>query len=667
MECERGMRKKLYRRILGTLLIMALVFVQIGSMGEILAEGNSEAAGHKITVDPTGRSEGFAAILYDNTNGLPTSEANDIIQTSEGFLWIGSYSGLIRYDGKNFERMDSTTGIASVVSLYADAQDRLWVGTNDSGVILLDKGTEKHYDTSNGLPSASVRSISEDSDGNILIATTHGIALVDKNLELSIVDESQIKEEYVRELCAGADGLIYGLTMNGAVFVLDKGRLTGFYEGAKLGLPSIHALYPDPKNPGYVYLGTKGNEVYYGKLEGGLQDAKVIEVSPLNYVNDIAMFQDQLWVCADNGIAIVEKGKCKKLEHIPLTHSIDKVTTDYQGNLWFTSSRQGVMKIVPDQFMNVFERYDLTDEVVNSTCYLDGYLYVGMDTGLLILSKDKVINRMPLNSAMTAKGQKILAPDLVALLSGSRIRSIIRDSKDRLWFSTYGKNSLIRYDHGDVVIFSMEDGLPSERIRTVVECKDGKILVACTGGVAVIEGDKISEVYNEDSGINNTEVLTVAEGFDGEIVIGTDGDGIYVIKDKNVTHIGKAEDGLQSGVVMRIKQDPQRKIFWIVVSNSLAYMSEDYKVTTIKKFPYPNNFDLIENSKGDIWVLSGKGIYVAQAEELIKNEEITTTFYSFDNGLSGVATSNSYSDVSAEGNLYIACSSGVVRVNIENT
>ena len=76
---------------------------------------------------------------YDNSNGLPTSEANALTQTSDGFIWIGSYSGLIRYDGHTFERIDSTTGIASVVSLYADSKDRLWIGTNDSGIFLMEK------------------------------------------------------------------------------------------------------------------------------------------------------------------------------------------------------------------------------------------------------------------------------------------------------------------------------------------------------------------------------------------------------------------------------------------------------------------------------------------------------------------------------------------------
>ena len=69
--------------------------------------------------------------------GLPTSEANAIAETGEGFIWIGSYAGLIRYDGNTFERFDSTTGIDNVRCLYVDSRDRLWIGTNDSGVFVI--------------------------------------------------------------------------------------------------------------------------------------------------------------------------------------------------------------------------------------------------------------------------------------------------------------------------------------------------------------------------------------------------------------------------------------------------------------------------------------------------------------------------------------------------
>ena len=150
-----------------------------------------------MAVDPTEKGNGFSSILYDNQNGLPTSEANAIAETEEGFIWIGSYSGLIRYDGNTFERMDSTTGISSVVCLYVDSKNRLWIGTNDNGVAVLDNGVYTMYDTQDGLGSSSVRSITEDSKGTIYIASTHGLNTVTEDMVLHKFDEKQINSKYI--------------------------------------------------------------------------------------------------------------------------------------------------------------------------------------------------------------------------------------------------------------------------------------------------------------------------------------------------------------------------------------------------------------------------------------------------------------------------------------
>ena len=124
------------RRLLSLLLALLLSALLLPTQSPAFAEAPQPIP----AVDPVSRSDSFTAVLYNNTNGLPTSEANDIAQTGEGFIWIGSYSGLIRYDGKSFERMDSTNGLASVVRLYVDQKDRLWIGTNDNGVAMMDRG-----------------------------------------------------------------------------------------------------------------------------------------------------------------------------------------------------------------------------------------------------------------------------------------------------------------------------------------------------------------------------------------------------------------------------------------------------------------------------------------------------------------------------------------------
>ena len=98
-----------------------------------------------------GDEAGTAAVLYNNRNGLPTSEANAVVQSGDGFIWIGGYSGLIRYDGNEFYRFDATTGITSVVSLYVDSKDRLWIGTNDRGIVLYEHGDFSFFGKEQGL------------------------------------------------------------------------------------------------------------------------------------------------------------------------------------------------------------------------------------------------------------------------------------------------------------------------------------------------------------------------------------------------------------------------------------------------------------------------------------------------------------------------------------
>ena len=224
----------------------------------------------------------------------------------------------------------------------------------------------------------------------------------------------------------------------------------------------------------------------------------------------------------------------------------------------------------------------------------------------------------------------------------------------------------MRYDGATLKRFSTEDGLPSNRVRTVFERQDGTFLAACTGGVAVIDGDRVTRVYGESDGISNIEVLTVSARDNGDIFLGTDGGGIYVLRGEALEHYDTGS-GLYSDVVMRLKKDNSPALFWNVTSNSLAYMSGDGEITTIRKFPYSNNFDLYENSRGEMWVLSSNGIYVAPVEELLANGEIDPTYYGRDDGLPCIAAANSYSELTADGDLYISGTTGVTKVNIETS
>ena len=133
-------------------LVMSLVLALF--LASQTAAADSDAV--EPTVDPVRNNDNYSAVVYNNTNGLPAAEANTIVQTSEGFIWIGCYAGLVRYDGNTFERLDSTSGVNSISSLYVDSQDRLWIGTNDNGVALMENGEFRFWDESDGLGSSKI-------------------------------------------------------------------------------------------------------------------------------------------------------------------------------------------------------------------------------------------------------------------------------------------------------------------------------------------------------------------------------------------------------------------------------------------------------------------------------------------------------------------------------
>ena len=640
---------------IGMLLIMAGCLLP--SFRALASSGVAKNLGSK--------SYNYTTVLYDNKNGLPTSEANAIAETEDGFIWIGSYSGLIRYDGKDFLRISSSSGLASVVSLYVDSQQRLWIGTNDNGVGLMSRGYLNLFNKASGLPAASVRSIAEDDKGFIYLATTRGLCVVNENLEISILNIPQIRNEYIHRVVKGPDNLIYGLTKSGNVFILKDMDLVGYYDEKALGISGVHAICIDEKNPGYVYLGTQYSEVFYGNFSSITFNRKSFtNVAPLEYINSLRQVDNQLFVCADNGVGSISSDKFQLYKDFDLNNSMEDMMVAYQGHLWFISSKLGVMKIVSNQFSDITKQCGLPETVATSTCFYNDILLIGnKNNGIYAVENNKRLAFIPLTRAHTLSGKEIDHDNLIEMLEGVTVRSIIRDSKNNLWISTYSDYGLIKFDGKEAVCFTEEDGMPSNRIRVIKERANGDIIVGCIGGVAILHDDAITQIYTTEDGIYNAEILTVEESANGDILAGSDGGGLFVISNGKVSNIS-TDTGLSSDIIMRVKRDLVNGVYWLVTSNAIGYLDADYNPTILWDFPYSNNFDIISDGSGKVWVLSSNGIYVVPADRLLSGKTYTYNFYDSSNGLPCIATANSYNELTKDGDLYIAGTTGVAKINI---
>ena len=122
----------------------------------------------------------FVCRNWTTADGLPGMTITTVMQDSKGYLYIGTYDGLVRFDGVefvNFTRtIDPKYDFASVRSIFQDSRENLWVGHNDEGVTCITPDGEiRKYTTDDGLPHNSVRAICEDKDGNIWFGLASGI------------------------------------------------------------------------------------------------------------------------------------------------------------------------------------------------------------------------------------------------------------------------------------------------------------------------------------------------------------------------------------------------------------------------------------------------------------------------------------------------------------
>ena len=125
----------------------------------ILLNLNASGARAEDLEEPV-RYADYVQTVYSSNNGLPCGEANDIAMTTDGILWVGTYAGLYRYNGKEFRWMDSMENVRNAKCLYVDPEGRLWIGTNDSGLaISIHEEIVNVLDQESGLAASSVHAI----------------------------------------------------------------------------------------------------------------------------------------------------------------------------------------------------------------------------------------------------------------------------------------------------------------------------------------------------------------------------------------------------------------------------------------------------------------------------------------------------------------------------
>ena len=638
------MRKKNAKRLKKSL--GAKVSLSILMAAVILSFAHATSAEAALNVN-------FIQRIYNSDNGLIGGCANALAQTSDGSMWVGTYGGLYRFNGKEFELLDSVDSIRSVQCLYVDSEDNLWVGTNGAGVTILDDEINVTViNSDSGLLSNSVRAIEQGNDGSYYIGTTAGLSIVRSNdVGLTVVggvgDIGNVSREAVDH-----EGNVAVLNTVGIISVFSGKDANRF---ATIECDEATSIEFDGE--GSLYVGTDVQRIYkYEKVDREYVLAGTIETPGFVYINNM-YFQESgyMFIAADTGIgSVATDGTVNQINTGSFDSSVEQIYEDYQGDLWFTSYRRGLLCLSHSAFTDMFVVCNVKPAVANAIIEKDGLYYVGTDDGLVILDFEN---------------SNSVTNEITDFYSGIRVRTLAKDKEDNLIIAGYGKNLMCITKDGEFRQY-IRDDLPQidDRKQRYVTClSDGRVMVSGENGLTIINNHEIEKtlVYGEE--LKNATILNALECDDGTILAGSDGDGIVVIKNDKVERYVNKNDGLCSSVILRIVEDKMGEGYFVMTGSGLCYMDSEYKVRELSGIPFFNNYDLYQDDNGNVFILGGAGIYVVRYENLISNDS-SNAFTLIDSkaGLPGSLTSNAWNYVCKDNCIYLCGSTGTYSLSIDD-
>ena len=584
---------------------------------------------------------------YADGSRIPLTQANKVIQTRDGYIWVASYDGLFRYDGKQTKLFTADDGFPtrSIMTVFEDTRDRLWIGTNNAGLVMFDGKAEFTTITlADGLPSSSIRAIVEDRTGTIYASTTLGLVAITPDMNIRQIRVPGQNPLFVVRMAVTPENEVWCVLNSGAVIVLREGRAVRQFPPRHFAQAAVTTVFHS--TDGTIYLGTADSRIILLAPDGAF---RVVNTETRHHAN--SFYEDKsgrVWLCSDTGMGYFSQGRFQAMDGALIESALQNMVEDFEGNLWFASSRKGLLQVIASSFTNVSVASSLPPLIVNATQLYNGRLYIGADEGLFILDK---------NGAATTD-------ELTRRLRGIRIRSLTADAEGNLWICTFSPYGLIRYrDDGTFVSISRNShGLPSDKVRCAIPGMDGRLLAGTAEGLSVIKNDTVVKSYTKYDGLANPVIMNLLEDGDGRIYAGSDGGGIFVIHDDAVANYTEAH-GLTSGIIMRMKHDPDLGGIWISTENGLCYWDEAGIRPIEKLGKYGVNiFDMQFPDKDTLWLLSSGGVYIAKRKSLLSPAPLEIDVLQRRDGLSATITANAWNTVSPEGVLYLATNTGVLSV-----
>ena len=621
---------------------------------------SSFALGSQRNITPLAQ---YIHTIYTSRDGLPHNSGRQIVQTSDGYIWIGTQDGLVRFNGAIFQVFDkhNTPELKhnDITALVEGEDSTLWIGTYD-GLTSLKHGIFKYHPAETGnvhqiiralavdhdgivwvgvmnaglqkyqngkfefiseeptLVGKTVHAIAEDRTGNLWVGTDAGVTVYHDRLLKHYNSKSGLPNETVRSLHISSDSSVWFGTNAGLVqWKNDSLKIYTTEQG--LSGNRIRTIYED--HSGNLWIGTEGGGICQ-YVNGTFSSFRSVDGLSGDLVVSILEDHEQnLWVGTYNaGINLFWKGKFLNYTTRdglpgPIAGSIIQTRN---GDVW--ASCPEPVRFDGEKF-NTFSNINvrISQSIVRTSLFEDsrGTIWIGTEIGLL----------------QYRNGQFRTFSARDGLLH-TYVRALAEDHQGNLWIGTLN-GGVYRYEHGQFVNYR-DKGLPMNVIRSILVAHNGDVWIGSNDVVMRWQNGKVKS-YTQKEGLPFEPIYDMMEDSSHTVWMGSYGGGLVRFKNDKFTRITQA-GGLYNDVVYQILEDDYG-FLWMSGMRGISCISKqelndfmDGKKERVRYFAYTTSDGMVsgdctgntqsagcKTSDGNLWFPTAGGIVVVNPGNLRGN------------------------------------------------
>jgi ligand-binding sensor domain-containing protein/signal transduction histidine kinase len=530
-----------------------------------------------LALEPTKPLSSYGRQAWGMENGLPQNTVQALAQTKDGFVWLGTDVGLVRFDGNGFQVFDKNTSPAlpgnDVRCLLTTTDGALWIGTSE-GLARWKDGAVTTFTEKDGLPGNGIRGFGQDHDGTLWVWTNEAQARLagDRFIAHSNVD-------------AGG-----GVTHSAALDL-------------EMGV-SVHESLPDGqiatvgKTELEITRGIHGIERF--AVDHGLPGGRIQAL--------LADREGALWIGTNRGLV---RWAASKMQVLPVTDPLAKASVlalmeDREGNIWAGTEADGLHILRDQRFRTIGVRDGLTSEATTTVVEgAAGKLWVGTSGGGLnalprdgsaaggpsaYSVRDVLLSDVILSLAAASDGSLwVGTPDGLNRIRGSAvdaftsadglpddfIRSLLVDADGSLWIGT--RRGLTHWTNPGVGAFGLRitgkmetithtNGLGSDLVGAMARDAKGDLWVATFAGLSRLHGNRI-ENFTIATGLSSNVITALLARPDGKLLIGTQDHGWNLWDGKSFS--APLDNELRQTSIHAILDDGGGRL-WFATANGIA-------------------------------------------------------------------------------------------------